>query len=229
MQPLTLTGWMRWALVQEFLPPDVRTVLEIGAGLGSTGARLAARFDYTGVEPDAVSRATAEARIGSAVVDSVDSVDSVFDLVCAFEVIEHIEREEDALVQWRKRSKRWLMVSTPAGPERFGAWDEAAGHYRRHTSLTLLSSLRASGWEPMVIRRYGYPFGELLDRWRQEIAWYRTAGVTIEERTDASARNLQPPHVLGFATWMLSRPMCWLQRPFPHRGNGLIALAERTQ
>ena len=63
--PLTLSAWLRYDLIERTLTrfSPIESVLEIGAGEGALGARLAARYDYTGVEPDPLACAKARERI----------------------------------------------------------------------------------------------------------------------------------------------------------------------
>jgi len=57
LPPLTPRAWLRYDVVSRLLDGiPTRTVLEIGCGQGSMGARLAARGRYLGVEPDQASR-----------------------------------------------------------------------------------------------------------------------------------------------------------------------------
>lgn len=227
MQPVTLSGWMRWAIVRRIIPPDVESVLEIGAGLGSMGRLLSDRFDYLGLESDETSCRIAAERTGGRVRNiPAEEFTGTADLVCAFEVIEHFEDDTAALASWRRLSHRWLLLSTPADPGRFGAWDEQAGHYRRYTSASLASALRGAGWEPHLIRRYGFPIGDLLDSTLQAVGARRTRQGSAAELTAASGRQFQPPPSLAYATWAAAIPARLLQAPFPNRGHGLIALAE---
>ena len=107
--PLTLYGRMRWDVVERLLPAAPGRVLEVGCGQGAVAVRLAARAaSYTGVELDRVSAATAEDRLvaadvpGTVVHGPLGSLPEAerFDLVCAFEVIEHIEDDAVALKEW---------------------------------------------------------------------------------------------------------------------------------
>src|SRR3954471_1646437 len=65
LPPLPLNAWMRYDLTELVLRrlPDVRSVLELGAGEGGFAARLARRYDYLGVEPDPHSHARAAERL----------------------------------------------------------------------------------------------------------------------------------------------------------------------
>src|SRR3546814_13621988 len=59
---------------------------------------------------------------------------STFNMVCAFDVLEHIEDDRLAIQEWI----RWLapngkmILSVPAHRSRWGAGDVWAGHYRRY-------------------------------------------------------------------------------------------------
>ena len=155
LPPLSPNGWLRWEVVSRLLPPGRLDVLEMGCGQGGFGARLAQRYHYLGVEPDAVSCTVARARVeaagGGGEVrqgdESVVAADELFDLVVAFEVIEHIEDDASALAAWAShlRPGGWLLLSTPAWQKRFGPADEMVGHFRRYDPPVLRSRLAGAG------------------------------------------------------------------------------------
>jgi 2-polyprenyl-3-methyl-5-hydroxy-6-metoxy-1,4-benzoquinol methylase len=107
--PLTPMAWLRYALIKRILPPGISDVLEIGCGQGALGARLSQRYHYLGVEPDRVSWTVAQRRISAVGRGEVRNVtvealgDERFDLVCAFEVLEHIEDDAAAVKEWMTR------------------------------------------------------------------------------------------------------------------------------
>ena len=55
--PFTLNAWLRYDLIERTLAglDGIESILEIGAGRGALGARLAMRYRYVGVEPDELS------------------------------------------------------------------------------------------------------------------------------------------------------------------------------
>ena len=123
-------------------------MLEIGAGQGGLGSWLARRYEYVGFEPDAASRAVATDRIArtglGTVVDHVDAPPpELYDLVCAFEVLEHIEDDGAAVEAWHGyvAPHGWLLLSTPAHSNRYGISDEYVGHFRRYDRSTLVNLL----------------------------------------------------------------------------------------
>ena len=125
-------------------------MLEVGCGQGAVGARIAARADYVGVEPDAQSCAVARSGSSPGAASVVHGTDAdvepgrTFDLVCAFEVLEHIEDDVGALRAWADPvgPGGHLLLSVPAGPERFGPMDELVGHFRRYDEEDLLAARR---------------------------------------------------------------------------------------
>jgi len=231
---------MRWDVVERALPADPSTrVVEMGAGLGAFGARLASRYDrYQGVEPAADSAAVARARVepfGGRVVPDLDQLDpgTAADLLCAFEVLEHIEEDRTALSRWAEllRPGGRVIVSVPAEPDRYGPWDERVGHYRRYSAEQLAGLFRDSGLRPVAVRHYGFPLGYALEVARNAIAARDAAAirdVPIEQRTEGSGRQRQATSPLaGRLRHVLTRPFTTWQRHAPHRGPGLVGLATR--
>ena len=136
LPPLSIRARLRFDVVSRVVDDlGPRTVLEVGCGQGAVGARLATRATYVGVEPDARSCEVARLRIeprGGTVVQGTDrdvEVGRTFDLVCAFEVLEHIEDDVAALRDWAARVRPGgdLLLSVPADQQRFGPWTSRSG------------------------------------------------------------------------------------------------------
>jgi SAM-dependent methyltransferase len=234
--PLSLHAWLRFDAISRLLPSDASTLLEIGAGQGSAGVLLSQRFAYVGLEPDEVAFTTALRRIGAGGTVLKERAETYapaeqFDIVCAFEVLEHLEDERTALEQWTRHVEPggWLLLSVPAGRHRFGPTDVKAGHHRRYDREDLATLLADAGLAEIEIVTYGFPLGYLLEAVRNLYARRTTKEATIEERTSASGRWLQPPDWAGRSLRALSAPFRYAQRPFGHTslGTGLVARAQR--
>lgn len=253
--PLPLNAWLRYDIVDRFLDlaaggrnAPLGNVLEIGTGQGAVGARLARRGRYTGVELDEASAAVARARVGAASssarllvreLDDVLPAGDVFDLVCAFEVLEHTADDVLMLRRWcaRVRLGGHLLLSVPAFAARYGPWDELVGHYRRYEPHALARLLTDAGLTVVEERCYGAGLGEVLEAVRNVVARRRGAspqptppGTTVADfagRTAASGRQLQPRQALALATRAGTWPFRKAQRLAPHRGTGLVALARK--
>jgi glycosyltransferase involved in cell wall biosynthesis/SAM-dependent methyltransferase len=236
--PLTPNAWLRYDVIRRILPPGITDVLEVGCGQGGLGARLAQRYRYVGLEPDETSCAVARRRVSAVGSGEIRNIpvealgDERFDLVCAFEVLEHIEDDATAVKEWaaRLRPRGWLMLSVPAHQHRYAPADEMAGHFRRYEPDGIAALLAGCGFGEVQVRQYGFPLGFVLEAGRNMIGRRRMAksgGATLAERTAGSGRLLQPSSGGPLATtvrWGVL-PFRMLQRPFPHVGTGLVVLA----
>jgi SAM-dependent methyltransferase len=207
-------------------------VLDIGAGTGTIGSFLAERYEYVGVEPDPTSHAVAVARIGrrglvhNAAIEEFEAPGE-FDLVCAFEVLEHIEDDAVALSGWSRylRSGGSIVVSVPQGRGRFSDGDARLGHFRRYDPPELEDKLRAAGFADVVTVMYGSPWGNVQEAIRRIAFRLRPSEKSLSERTAESARFLQPPAWGVQATRAIAMPIRYVQRPLARRGIGTGVVA----
>jgi glycosyltransferase involved in cell wall biosynthesis len=238
MPPLAPNAALRWQLVRERLAEIApQTVLEMGTGQGGVGTRLAAAGAYVGVEPDATSRETAAGRLPASarLLADVDELrdDELFDLVCAFEVLEHIPHDRSALRRWVRhvRPGGHVVVSVPGEPDRWGPADELAGHMRRYADADLEDLFVSAGLDVVAVEHYGFPFGYVLETGRNIVARRRLGREATPSdaaaRTAGSGRHLQPPPWAGRVIWWATAPARVVQRRFPDRGPGLVGVARR--
>jgi SAM-dependent methyltransferase len=242
MPPLSIRGQLRWDVVRPIIASIApKTILELGCGQGGFGARLAGTAEYTGVEPDAASAAVAAARItprGGTVLNADHTAvadTGGYDLVCAFEVLEHIADDAAILSQWFSlvRPGGHLLLSVPADPQNFGPSDVLVGHYRRYTTDELRLRFVQAGCEQITIRRYAWPLGYLLDTVRDRVVRGRVeaalaSGETPEQLSAGSGRLLQPRSAaadLAIRTGVA--PFRLLQRLLPARGAALVGYGRR--
>jgi SAM-dependent methyltransferase len=239
LPPLSANAWLRYDAVRRVLPNGIRDVLEIGCGRGGFAARLARKYRYVGLEPDPLSYAVAREYLarsgGRGEVRNGDvsqvGADERFDLVCAFEVIEHLEDDRLALERWiaHLRPGGWLLLTTPAWQHRFGAADALVGHVRRYDPPILREMMRSAGLTEIETRLYGGPLGYVLEVGRDLVAQLGarvTPGSSRAERTAGSGRWLQPrSDRAGFAVRVGTAPFRRLQGVLPDTGPGLVAIA----
>jgi SAM-dependent methyltransferase len=238
---LTLNAWMRWDWIRRILGEEPRLrVLEIGPGGGAMGALIARRHEYVGVEPDPIAFSRARQRLealgrGEVLNGSIEALagQPPFDVVCAFEVLEHIEDDVAALEAWFGwvRPGGRVLLSVPAWQHRWGALDVKAGHIRRYSPESLRRSLEAAGFVQPATSVYGFPLGYALQPLWNAAAKRAKPQRTTQERTAASGRWLQPPETLALVTQAVSWPFRLAQRPFAQTrlGTGIVALARRPE
>jgi SAM-dependent methyltransferase len=130
-------------------------ILEVGCGSGNVLRVLQRLSDGRGVveglELSAEAAAVARARTGLAVTDGyLSDLDpsAAFDIVAAFDVLEHIADEAGVLGEIRGclRPGGRLILTVPAHQSLWSAFDVASGHERRYTRATLTRALRRSGF-----------------------------------------------------------------------------------
>lgn len=248
---LALNAWLRYDVVSRLLPPTARTILEIGCGGGGFGYRFAVDHDYLGVEPDGTSYALARDRLaalGRGEVRHGMSGDVVeagrrFDVVCAFEVLEHLEDDEAAVRDWMGYLAPGgsLLLSTPAFQNRFGPWDTYAGHYRRYAPEEMTALMEGCGLTAAKAVVYGFPLGYALETARNTYLRLRPSAVgtaghfsdtytaepgAMAQRTAGSGRLLQPAMWMAALTASITAPFRLIQRERPTRGTGLVAIGQ---
>lgn len=231
--PLTAMAHLRAPLIQRALTQlQPKDILEVGVGQGAFATRLAQWGRYVGVEPDAASGEVAIERLAhfpSAEfrTGGIEKVlpNETFDLVCAFEVLEHIEDDVAAVCTWLKHVNEGgsLLMSFPAHQERFGAADISVGHFRRYDRKDIRKLLDAVDLEEVSINSYGALSGHALEFVRNALLKKQSRKVaSMSSATSASGRLFQPSSpIAGKLISVIAVPMKLLQRPFIHTSIGV--------
>lgn len=159
--------------------PGARRILEIGCGTGFVLAGLARRFPdamLCGAELHPSGLRLARQRLGGraafAQMDARDiPAEAAFDLIGAFDVIEHIEEDEVALAAMRRALAPGgvLVLAVPQHPFLWSAADEAAHHARRYRRGELDAKLGRAGLRVLFSGSYcALPLPLMLaSRWAQ--------------------------------------------------------------
>lgn len=130
-----------WPLVRSLLPTAARR-LEVAPGLRP---RLPIEgTHFVDVSTAAVTKLRARgAEIVVGKVSCLPFADSSFDLVCAFDIIEHVDDDEGALSEVVRTTKPGgaILVSIPLHPARWTSFDDFVGHRRRYEPPDLLAKL----------------------------------------------------------------------------------------
>lgn len=147
-------------------------LVEVGCGAGALLHDLSALgHQAVGLEtsPRALGMARALASVREAGPRVVERPSpewaGTLDLVCAFDVLEHIEHDGEALAQWLSWLKPGarLCLSVPAHRGRWGPGDEWAGHFRRYDRRDLEALLEARGCIVEHFECYGFPLANLSE------------------------------------------------------------------
>ncbi|MGQ0799360.1 MAG: methyltransferase domain-containing protein [Pseudomarimonas sp.] len=166
-------------------------LLEIGCGAGALLDELAAiGHAATGLETSpsalAVAQRLGEATGGNQVLVATPQTgwQGHFDLLCALDVLEHIEEDGKALDEWLTYLKPGglLCLTVPAHRSRWSAGDEWAGHYRRYDRVDLLSLFNSRQLSILHFECYGFPLANLTEWWG-----VRTYRRLLKERGDSTS------------------------------------------
>ncbi|MEN5207739.1 class I SAM-dependent methyltransferase [Stenotrophomonas terrae] len=158
------------SLLKKCRPPAA--LLEIGCGAGALLCDLSRMgYDAKGLETSlkALSMATQLANAVQSTHSVLASPESgwhgKFDIVCAFDVLEHIEDHDAALQEWLQwlSPKGSLIISVPAHRSRWGAGDVWAGHWRRYDHSELRELIAAHGLKIEYFECYGFPLANATE------------------------------------------------------------------
>jgi SAM-dependent methyltransferase len=150
---------------REVRPPANARILELGCGTGHNLAMLGGFGNVDGLELDDEARAMSEQRLGRAIMSSplpelADVADRHYDLVGAFDVIEHIDDDRAALASIATKLKPGgkFVMTVPAHQWMWSAHDIVNHHKRRYSKPSLRRLIEGS---PLQIEKLGF-FNSLL-------------------------------------------------------------------
>ena len=94
-------------------------------------------------------------------------------VVCAFDVLEHLEHDVRALQNWRQSLEPggWLVLTVPAYSFLWSTHDEVNRHYRRYNAATVRCLLAASGFDSVRLTYFNSLLlpGVALVRWTERL------------------------------------------------------------
>lgn len=201
--------------------------LEVGAGIGYM-TKLFLDRDYCGLcyDLDEVSRNHLRHNLAAygeriQVIDTLDKcLEASCDYLLAFEVLEHIQDDFRALVDWSRYLKPGgrLMVSVPAHQRHYGPSDARVGHVRRYERADLFALLGQCGYRTTCLVNYGYPLTSLSRRLSDRLLHH----IPIQPEKSLAQRSLESsytrPQLISRALALIGegsyRPFAMLQRLF---------------
>lgn len=128
------------------------TILEAGVGTGGNIAMLKNFGALRGFEFDAEARKLAEEKTGAdvpfgALPDDIPYPDERFNLICLFDVLEHVEEDSLSLSSLANRlaPEGRILVTVPAYPWLWSQHDESHHHFRRYTRKSFREAATRAG------------------------------------------------------------------------------------
>ncbi len=136
------------SLLRKHLGQKSLKILNVGAAAGASSRWLAAFGEVTSLESDPLFTHHLQKQnlkvINASVTQMPFSAES-FDLVCAFDVIEHVQDHLLAIQEALRVCKTggFICLTVPAFQSLWSRHDVVNGHFRRYTKSTLLSLLKS--------------------------------------------------------------------------------------
>lgn len=206
--------------------PNFHSLLEIGCGTGYVLSGMANAFPNSilhGSEIFTAGLSFASARLPLVNFMQMDArhipyVDE-FDVIGAFDVLEHIEEDEQVLAQMHSALKPHgvILLTVPQHPWLWSATDKRACHVRRYTAKDLIAKIEAAGFQ--VLRSTSF-VAILLPA--MIVSRQLKKGKVIEE--DASAELTIPPWLNSLFSGLLRIELACIKMGlnFPVGGSRLV-------
>jgi SAM-dependent methyltransferase len=130
-----------WPLVQSLLGEFDRR-LEVAPGLRPRLPIEGTQFVDISV-PALIKLRERGAQVALSRVSSLPFADGAFDLVCALDIVEHVDDDEGALRELSRVTRLGgaLVISAPLHPSLWTAFDDFVGHKRRYEPSSLIARL----------------------------------------------------------------------------------------
>ncbi|MBG1232197.1 class I SAM-dependent methyltransferase [Aestuariivirga litoralis] len=203
-------------------------VLEAGCGTGGNLAMLSRFGQLEAFELDAEARSIAQAKMpinvkSGMLPDQIPYRAGSFDVVTAFDVIEHVEQDVESLHSLGERLAPGgrLIMTVPALPWLWSKHDETHHHFRRYTKTSLNEALRKAGLEPVNVSYFNsllFPLIAGLRLARKQLGLAESADDAMPGRFTNFMLKLVFGAEAGFATRI----------PLPV-GVSLMAVAQRRR
>jgi SAM-dependent methyltransferase len=159
-----------FSIIQKLGLPQQAKILEIGCGTGGNLQMLAKFGEVCAIEMDANAREIAtkktnqryDIRAGYC-PDEIPYRDQRFDLICLFDVLEHIDQDTETLTAIRQllATNGRILMTVPAYQWLYGTHDAFLHHKRRYSAQHLKKLFSATGLLPTKISYFNtilFPF-----------------------------------------------------------------------
>lgn len=198
-----------WPLVSSLVARLTRR-LEVAPGLRPRLPIEGTQF----VDISAPAVAKLRARGANAVLGAITALPfpaEAFDLVCAFDIIEHVDDENGALAELSRVAApgATLILSVPLHPSQWTGFDDFVGHRRRYEPDRLLAKLAehgfavqqsaAFGMKPKSSRLVDVGMWLLAHQRKRAMWWYNRVlmplGVRLQKRLELAPGMIAAEHV----------------------------------
>lgn len=148
------------SVIKEMNLPKNSKILEAGCGAGGNLSMLAQFGEVSAFEMNDMARAIAQEKSkgrfhieAGSCPDHIPFAGQQFDLICLFDVLEHIEQDTETLVAIKKllNKNARLLITVPAYQWLYSTHDKLLHHYRRYSFAQLKQKILTARFYPEKI------------------------------------------------------------------------------
>jgi SAM-dependent methyltransferase len=216
------------SVISQFAPKKAQLrLMEAGCGTGGNLKMLSSFGKLDAFELDDEARVIAKGKLlmdikSGMLPDHIPYQPGSFDVVVAFDVIEHVEHDVESLASLGKQLAPGgrLVMTVPAMPWLWSKHDETHHHYRRYTKASLNEALVRAGLKPVRISYFNtllFPMIAGIRLLRQALSIKETA----DDKMPSPAVNSVLKSIFGFES-------NWVGRVSIPVGVSLLAVAQRA-
>lgn len=203
-------------------------ILEIGSGTGGNVELLNHFGSLTAVELEELARKISLEKFPSQIVldgslpNNINLPDESFDLVCLFDVLEHIDDSKGALERINRllRPGGKVMITVPAYEWMWSKWDELHHHKRRYTRSRLSTELIESGFKLNKLSHFNTFLFPLILTTRVIIKFFNLKG-GAGHGTPPKLLNSILSQIIKFESYLMN----YFNLPF---GVSILSIAEKS-
>lgn len=172
------------------------TILNVGCGTGGTIDMLEkfGKVDNVDTSDEAIAFMKS---LGHGSVTKVDDInlpfgDKIYDIVGAFDVLEHIEDHKSALCEWKRvlKDDGAIVVTVPAYQWLWSQHDVSMHHWRRYTVKSLMAVAAEAGLRPERVS-YAISFSLPL------VVGFRLGSKILRRNTDSETSYVPVPRAIN--------------------------------
>jgi SAM-dependent methyltransferase len=203
-------------------------ILEIGAGTGGNLEMLMRHGKVTAIEPNDFAREKIREKfsekisaVNGKLPNGLNLQNQSFDLICLFDVLEHVEEDLASLSELKKflNPDGKIIITVPAFQFLWGKHDEKLHHHRRYNFHNLENLIKNSGFTAEKITYFNC------------ILFPLAASFRLFEKITHHQSNKQPhglPPFNKFLTMIFSSEKFWLKNFNFYFGLSLLCVLKKN-